>query len=143
LNKAPPAPETSLHAEICQNLASDAPGRHAARRIGEACLDDARPVRAGELRSLLRGLHYPQSWPGRELAWALVRTSWGRGLANEGALAALTHAFDNLHWDRVISLIDPANVRSIRLAQLLGERFERELVRVGLYALDATAWRAA
>jgi RimJ/RimL family protein N-acetyltransferase len=92
------------------------------------------------------GLHYPEGWPGRELAWALVRSFWGRGLAYEGALAALTHAFEHLHWDRVISLIDPANVRSIHLAERLGERFEREVVvrghRVGLYALDATARHA-
>ncbi len=33
--------------------------------------------------------------------------------------------------DHVISLIDPANDRSIRVAEKIGERFERHLVHAG------------
>ncbi len=91
------------------------------------------------------GLHYPEGWPGRELGWALARPFWGLGYATEAARAALGQAFDRLGWPRVISLIDPANTRSVRLAERLGERLDGEVVarghRVAVYALARSAWR--
>jgi RimJ/RimL family protein N-acetyltransferase len=93
------------------------------------------------------GLHYPEGWPDREVAWALARTFWGRGYALEAARAVLEHAFGRLGWSRVISLIDPANTRSLRLAERLGERLEGNATirghRVAVYALPVSAWRAA
>jgi RimJ/RimL family protein N-acetyltransferase len=57
-----------------------------------------------------------------ELGWAILRTEWGHGYATEAARAAREWA----NLDRVISLIDPANERSIRVAEKLGaERTER------------------
>lgn len=91
------------------------------------------------------GLHFPEGWPDREVGWAIDRRYWGRGLAFEAARASLTHAFGVLGWARVISLIDPANHRSIRLAERLGERFERETEvrghRVSLYAIGRSSFR--
>src|SRR5438128_10150312 len=93
------------------------------------------------------GLYYPEGWPDRELAWALARPFWGRGYATEAARAALGEAFGRLGWARVISLIDHANTRSVRLAERLGERLEGEATirghRVAVYALPRSAWRAA
>ncbi len=93
------------------------------------------------------GLHYPEGWPDREIAWALARSFWGRGYAAEAARAALAEAFDRLGWPRAISLIDPQNTRSVRLAERLGERFEGETTvrrhRVAVYAIEKSAWRAA
>ena len=86
------------------------------------------------------GLYFPEGWPDRELAWTLARLHWGRGFALEAARAALAHAFDTLAWHRVISLIDPDNRRSIRLAERLGERREGEVTlrgyRLWLYAIE-------
>jgi RimJ/RimL family protein N-acetyltransferase len=91
------------------------------------------------------GLHYPEGWPDREVNWALARPYWGRGFAFEAAAAVLAHAFETLKWDRATSLIDPANRRSIRLAERLGERFERQVevrgFRVGLYSVTRDAWK--
>ncbi len=70
------------------------------------------------------GLHYPEGWPDRELGWALARPFWGQGYAEEGARAALAHAFGTLGWERLVSLIHPENERSIRLATRLGARLE-------------------
>jgi RimJ/RimL family protein N-acetyltransferase len=93
------------------------------------------------------GLHYPEGWPDREVAWALARSWWGRGFAFEAATAALRVAFEALAWPRVISVIAPGNLRSIRLAERLGERYERTLAlrgqEVALYSLDRERWRAA
>lgn len=92
------------------------------------------------------GLHYPDGWPDREVNWALARQYWGKGFGFEAAQAALAHAFNALHWERATSLIDSKNQRSIRLAERLGERFEKEVevrgFRLGLYSIDRAAWRA-
>ncbi|MEO7854178.1 MAG: GNAT family N-acetyltransferase [Rubrivivax sp.] len=60
-------------------------------------------------------------WPGFELGWVLGREHWGHGYAREAAAAALKHAFEVLQRPRVISLIRPANLRSIAVATALGE----------------------
>ena len=62
------------------------------------------------------GFMNPAGWPGFELGWTLARASWGKGYATEGARRALQHAFTELDRDHVISLIDPLNVASIKVA---------------------------
>jgi RimJ/RimL family protein N-acetyltransferase len=71
------------------------------------------------------GLHNPEGWPGLEVGWLLDPAFWGRGLAAEGGRAALDFAFAALKADHVVSVIQPGNARSIRVAERLGERFER------------------
>ena len=70
------------------------------------------------------GLMYPVGWPGFELGWTLSRESWGKGYATEGARRALDYAFNEMDRDHVISLIAPENIRSIRVAERLGEKVE-------------------
>jgi RimJ/RimL family protein N-acetyltransferase len=67
----------------------------------------------------------PEGWPGTEVGWGLVREAWGRGYAAEGAAAAIDYAFDELGWTEVIHCIDPANARSVKVAQRLGSRLLR------------------
>jgi RimJ/RimL family protein N-acetyltransferase len=59
-----------------------------------------------------------------ELGWILERASWGRGYASEAATAVLRHGFGELGLDRIISLIDPRNDRSLRVAERLGAMHE-------------------
>lgn len=91
------------------------------------------------------GLHYPEGWPDREIAFALARPYWSRGYAAEAPRAALDEAFGRLGWPRIISLIDPDNTRSVRLAQRIGERLEGVTTvrghRVAVYALAKSDWR--
>lgn len=70
------------------------------------------------------GFSEPEGWPGCELAWYLARNSWGFGYATEGARAALDYAFTVLRKDRVISLIEPENLASIRVAERLGQSMQ-------------------
>ena len=70
------------------------------------------------------GFLNPEGWPGFEIGWTLARQAWGKGYASEGAKTALQYAFDQLDQPHVISLIAPANTRSIRVAERLGERLE-------------------
>jgi len=72
------------------------------------------------------GYYHPQrSWPGVDLGWILHRSRWGHGFATEAAAAALTWAWDSTPIDRIVSLIAPDDLRSIRVATKIGERFER------------------
>lgn len=66
------------------------------------------------------GPHYPEDWPAREVGWGILEAYTGRGYAAEAATAAIDYAFDELGWDRVSHVIDPANAPSIRLAKRLG-----------------------
>ncbi|MDQ8727608.1 GNAT family N-acetyltransferase [Bradyrhizobium sp. LHD-71] len=73
------------------------------------------------------GLQRPEGWPATEVGWMLTREHWGKGYATEGGRAALEYAFGHLRIKRVISMIHPENVASIRVAERLGESFERRM----------------
>jgi RimJ/RimL family protein N-acetyltransferase len=77
------------------------------------------------------GFYQPDGWPDFELGWTMGRASWGKGYAPEAARACLDYAFDVMKRDHVISLIDPANVASIRVAEKIGETLEDEVVIQG------------
>ncbi len=57
-----------------------------------------------------------------EVAYMLARSCWGRGLATEAARAIRDHGLLTLGFRRVISLIDPRNHASIRVAEKNGMR---------------------
>jgi RimJ/RimL family protein N-acetyltransferase len=93
------------------------------------------------------GLFNPEGWPGLEVGWTLRREWWGRGYATEGARAALAYAFTELKADRVISLIRPDNLRSIRVAERLGETPQGRTEVMGhealVYGISRDEWAVA
>ena len=67
------------------------------------------------------GLAYHRLWPNDpEVGWKLDPAVWGRGYATEGGAASLAYAFETLGVDRVVSIVHPQNVRSIRVMERLG-----------------------
>jgi len=70
------------------------------------------------------GLWNPEGGTGIELGWVLRRNRWGQGFATEASRAALNWAWNATDIDHIISIIQPSNVRSIRIAEKIGERFE-------------------
>jgi len=66
-----------------------------------------------------------------ELGYLLTREQWGHGYATEAARAALDWGFRVLRPERVISLIDPANLASQRVARRLGMSREGETAKWG------------
>lgn len=72
------------------------------------------------------GLWNPEGWPEPELGWTLYDGFEGRGLAHEAALAARRYAAEGWGLGPLISVIDPANDRSIALAVRLGATYERD-----------------
>lgn len=89
------------------------------------------------------GFMNPVGWPAFEIGWTLAREFWGRGYATEGAHRALAYAFDELDKEHVISLIDPRNKNSIKVAERLGETQEGTVELFGrevlIYGIDRPA----
>jgi RimJ/RimL family protein N-acetyltransferase len=54
-----------------------------------------------------------------ELGWALAQEHWGRGYAPEAARAVRAWIYESRGVERLISLIDPVNVASARVAEKL------------------------
>jgi RimJ/RimL family protein N-acetyltransferase len=90
-------------------------------------------------------------WPGPEVGWGLVASAHGKGLAAEGATAAIDWAFDQLGWDHVIHCIDEQNTPSIALAERLGSKRLRTDVKlpapfdmhsVDVYGQTRAEWKA-
>jgi RimJ/RimL family protein N-acetyltransferase len=61
-----------------------------------------------------------------EVAFALAKPYWGRGLATEVAQALVQYGFQHLKLSRLICLIDHDNQASIKVATKIGMNFERE-----------------
>jgi RimJ/RimL family protein N-acetyltransferase len=73
------------------------------------------------------GLHHQESVPDQvEVAWRLAHQYWGNGYATEAATAWLGYGFGTLGLDRIISITDPPNHRSLRVMHRLKMHFERE-----------------
>lgn len=58
--------------------------------------------------------------PAVEIGWRLDPACWGRGLATEGARAAMAFGFDKQGLDRIIAVAPRANTPSIRVMERLG-----------------------
>lgn len=75
-----------------------------------------------------------------EVAYMIARPYWGRGLGTEVAQALRDHAFINTVVPRVVSIIAPENLASIRVAEKAGMRYVKDVMFQGyldrLYAVQ-------
>jgi len=55
-----------------------------------------------------------------EIGYRLLRSYWGRGLCTEAARACVDYARDDLKIEKLVALIIPENLASIRVAEKLG-----------------------
>ena len=69
----------------------------------------------------------PESWPEFEVGWTLHPSHWGKGYATEAVRAALRYSFVDVGRPHVISIIDPDNINSIRVAERVGEKLEGDV----------------
>ena len=80
------------------------------------------------------GLSYQEDWPEgehkTEVGWRLGRAFWRRGLATEAAKASVTYGLETLGLERIISIIQPENTASRRVAE-----------KAGLAPRGETSWR--
>lgn len=91
--------------------------------------------------------------PAIEVGWRLARPFWGRGLASEGARAALAFGFEECGLGEVVSFTAEGNRRSCAVMERLGMRrdpredFDHPLLaeddplrRHVLYRLERASW---
>jgi len=78
------------------------------------------------------GVHYLEDGPDIELGYKLARAYWGQGLAAEAAQACLDWALAE-RPERVVAIVDPANIHSARVLGKIG------MVQDGIFSrLDHT-----
>ncbi|MFG0253459.1 MAG: GNAT family N-acetyltransferase [Phycisphaerales bacterium JB038] len=66
-----------------------------------------------------------------EIGYRLARAQWGRGVATEAALAVRDHAFGAIGIQRLLAIVDPGNTPSVRVAEKLGMRYDRDVMFPG------------
>ena len=80
------------------------------------------------------GLVYQDGWTegehNTEVGWRLDPAYWGEGLATEGAMASVRYGLGELGLERIISIIQPENLASRRVAE-----------KAGLTLRGETCWR--
>jgi ribosomal-protein-alanine N-acetyltransferase len=73
------------------------------------------------------GLKYLEELGEVDVAYRLLPSCWGRGLATEAALASVRYGFAELRLKRIIGLAMPENVASIRVLEKAGLRYLEEV----------------
>lgn len=68
----------------------------------------------------------PAMWPEREIAWIIWPEAAGKGYALEATHAARRYFYDVQGWDGAVSYIDSYNLDSVRLAERLGAKVDRQ-----------------
>lgn len=63
-----------------------------------------------------------------EIGYRLARQFWNQGLATEAAIAVKNHAWQTLKIKQLFCLIDPENIRSIRVAKKLGMVYQKRII---------------
>jgi ribosomal-protein-alanine N-acetyltransferase len=75
-----------------------------------------------------------------EVAYTIAEEYWGQGLGVEAAQAILNYGFETLQLKRLICIIDPDNVASLKVARKIGMAFEKtahdELGEFSLYSIS-------
>jgi [ribosomal protein S5]-alanine N-acetyltransferase len=66
-----------------------------------------------------------------EIGWMVHRDHVGLGYATEAGFGLREHAFTSLGWEEVISVIQPGNLASIRVAEKVGESYWRDWTTPG------------
>jgi len=77
-----------------------------------------------------------------EIGYHVLRSHWRHGIATEAAIACRDYALDRLGLDRLISLINPDNLPSRRVAEKTGMALEGMILwrnrMTCLYSLERT-----
>jgi RimJ/RimL family protein N-acetyltransferase len=69
------------------------------------------------------GLKYLEELGEVDVAYRLMPSHWGKGLATEAALASVRYGFTDLGLKQIIGLVMPENVPSVRVLEKIGLRY--------------------
>lgn len=73
------------------------------------------------------GLKYLEELGEVDVAYRLLPTHWGLGLATEAALASVRYGFADLGLKQIIGLVMPENIASLRVLEKAGLRYAEEV----------------
>jgi RimJ/RimL family protein N-acetyltransferase len=77
------------------------------------------------------GLKYLEELGEVDVAFRLMRTHWGQGFATEAALASVRFGFADLGLKRIIGLVMPENIASVRVLEKTGLRYAETVMLWG------------
>jgi ribosomal-protein-alanine N-acetyltransferase len=69
------------------------------------------------------GLKYLEELGEVDVAYRLLPAHWGQGLATEAALASVRYGFADLGLKRIVGLVMPENIASVRVLEKTGLRY--------------------
>lgn len=69
------------------------------------------------------GLQFLEDTSEIEVGYRLARRFWHRGIATEAARACLRHGFEDLDLNRIVAIVQPANLASQRVIEKIGLRY--------------------
>ena len=95
-----------------------------------ACVDKA----SGELIGF-SGLKYLPEMDEVDLGYRFLPECWGRGYATESSVAVMDYGLETLGLKRIIGVVEPDNVASVKVLQKVGMRHEGK-VTYGAEASD-------
>jgi RimJ/RimL family protein N-acetyltransferase len=108
----------------------------ARRMLLEAPLADYAAYGYGRLVCVLKqtgepigfsGLKYLPDYGETDIGYRFMRRYWGLGLATESARPLMDYGREVLGLERIVGIVDPDNVASVRVLQKLDLAFERSL----------------
>ena len=81
----------------------------------------------------------------QEIGYLLANRWWGRGYATEAARAVRDTGFDRFGYDHLISVIEPANGPSVKVAERIGMRLEQiatfqDVKDAHIYGITRSEW---
>jgi [ribosomal protein S5]-alanine N-acetyltransferase len=87
------------------------------------------------------GLKYLEELGEVDVAYRLLPKYWGQGFATEAALASVRFGFADLDLKRIIGLVMPENIASVRVLEKTGLRYVETVTFLGhqfsKYVIDA------
>jgi ribosomal-protein-alanine N-acetyltransferase len=93
------------------------------------------------------GLKYLEEFGEVDVAFRLMRSHWGLGLATEAALASVRFGFADLGLKGIIGLVMPENKASVRVLEKTGLHYVETVTFWGSqfskYAITSPEWSAA
>lgn len=113
------------------------------RRIVEDVLGDYAKYGYGRLAVELKsekkfigftGLKYLADMDEVDLGYRFMKRYWGMGIATESGKASMDLGFNKLGLDRIIAMVLPENVGSIKVLEKLHFNYEKDVVEDGLVA---------
>ena len=80
------------------------------------------------------GLKFLEDMNEVDLGYRFMKEYWGRGIATESALASIKLGIEQLGLEKIIAMVLPENIASVRVLEKLNFNYEKEIIEDGLTA---------